>query len=71
MMDSILGVAEWKYEFTFFDIIEEPFFAPILRKALRVAPVALCRETRPPQWLTASRLMRLCANLIHSWIQQR
>jgi len=23
-----IGVAEWKYEFTFFDIIEEPFFAP-------------------------------------------
>ncbi len=38
-----LGVAEWKYEFTFFDIIEEPFFAPL----------------------------RLCANLIHTWIQQR
>ncbi|MDJ0615645.1 MAG: hypothetical protein QNJ63_02675 [Calothrix sp. MO_192.B10] len=37
------GVAEWKYEFTFFDIIEELFFAPL----------------------------RLCANLIHTWIQQR
>ena len=23
------GVAEWKYEFTFFDIIQEPFFAPL------------------------------------------
>ncbi|WP_088240150.1 hypothetical protein [Calothrix rhizosoleniae] len=22
---------------------------------LRVAPVALCRETRPPQWLTVHR----------------